>query len=547
MTAPWWHETTMYQIYPRSFCDSNGDGIGDLRGIIGKLDYIAELGFETIWISPVYPSPLADHGYDISDYHGVAPEYGTPGDLEELIAAAHRRDLKVLLDLVLNHTSVQHPWFVESRSSRDNAKSDWYLWRDGRAPGRPPNNWIAMPGGRGWHYDRRRDQWYMASFLPFQPDLNWRNPEVKQAMFDVVRHWLRRGVDGFRLDMFSAVMKDPQFRDNPFSPDLCAGLYDGLVRLRRPVRQINHPDCFALARELRQVAAEFDEPERILVGEVSGDLVAHRELLGIDRNDGFHLVFLFDFAGLLPWQRTAKWFRSVLAAFERYFPPPFQPTYVFGSHDLRRLMSRIGDDLELGRVLALLQLTARGVPTVYMGEEIAMTDRFIARADAQDPVSAKYGFVPDWLREWLPVNLNRDKNRTPMQWTPQENAGFCPDGVRPWLPVNARNKADRNVTCQLYDPGSMLNWYRALLHLRKSSAALRSGRLRLLDGLPPTVLGYVREGDGERIGVLINFARRAVSFDLPGAGQTLLASAPQARAGGGRVSLGGRSGLVLRC
>ena len=251
--TPWWHHTTIYQIYPRSFADSNGDGIGDLPGITQKLDYVRDLGFETIWISPFFPSPLVDHGYDISDYYSVAPEYGTMADLEALLEAAHARGMKIILDLVLNHTSDQHPWFLESRRSRTNPKSDWYIWGEGRGPNRPPNNWIAMTTGSGWHYAAERDQWYMASFLPFQPDLNWRNPEVKQTMFDMVRYWLRKGVDGFRLDIFSSIMKDAALRDNPFKPDFRISPANPTGRLYSPTMQLNHPDTFTLAKELRAV------------------------------------------------------------------------------------------------------------------------------------------------------------------------------------------------------------------------------------------------------------------------------------------------------
>ena len=542
--TPWWHKTTIYQIYPRSFFDSNGDGIGDLHGIIEKLDYVRELGFETIWISPFYPSPLADHGYDITDYYGVAPEYGTISDFEALLDQAHRRGLKVLLDLVLGHTSDQHPWFIESRASRDNPKSDWYIWRDGRG-NKAPNNWIAMPGGAGWHYGKERGQWYMASFLPFQPDLNWRNPELKKTMFEMIRHWLRQGVDGFRLDLFTALMKDGQFRNNPFRP----GLYDGgRPCLYQPCMQHNHPDTFAFAKELRSVVGEFGDPERILLGEVNGAKHDHRQLLGGETNDGLHLAFIFDMLFLMRWQRSAKWFGKLVRSFEEHFPAPFQPTYVFGNHDTRRLLSRIGGDLELARLLAMFQLTARGVPTVYMGEEIGMTDVFIPKARAQDPISKQWAWVPDAVRGWLPINLNRDMNRTPMQWTGGDNAGFCPPGIVPWLPVNARNKLDRNVEDQLADPASLLNLYRALLVLRRALPALHAGSLSaeggLLEGLPETVLGYVRRHDDQQVAVLLNFGKRATDFPFDGARELLLATSDAARFTDGKVHLPAKAGAM---
>ncbi len=537
---PWWHKTTIYQIYPRSFLDTNGDGIGDLRGIIEKLDYIHDLGFETIWISPFYSSPLADHGYDITDYDHVAPEYGAMSDVEELLEEAHRRGLKVLLDMVLSHTSDQHPWFIESRRSRNNPKSDWYIWREGLRH-RPPNNWIAFPGGGAWHYAPEREQWYMASFLPFQPDLNWRNPEVKQAMFGVVRRWLQRGVDGFRLDLFSALMKDAQFRDNPFRP----GLYDGgRPGLHNPCMQHNHPDIFLFCKELRNVMGEFPGTERILLGEVMGAKTDVRQLLGGETNNGLHLAFLFDMIFLLPWQRRATWFRNLVTEFERYFPPPFQPTYVFGNHDMRRLMSRIGDDMNLAKMLAVFQLTARGIPTVYMGEEIGMTDRLIPKAHAQDPVSKLWNRVPDAVRKWLPVNLNRDMNRTPMQWTGNHNAGFCPPHAQPWLPVNETNLGNRNVEAQYDDDSSLLNTYRSLLRLRREMPALHAGTLALLNTLPKTVFGYSRRSGSQSVATLLNF-RKSQKVSVSGAVELLFGTSEHIHVSRNTVVLPERSAAVV--
>lgn len=538
---PWWHKTTIYQIYPRSFYDTNGDGIGDLQGIIQKLDYVCDLGFETIWISPFYPSPLADHGYDITNYDGVAAEYGTLADFDELLHQAHARGLKVLMDMVLNHTSDHHPWFLESRSSRTNPKADWYIWRDGKNH-HPPNNWSAYPGGSAWHYAEERGQWYMASFLPFQPDLNWRNPEVEATMFDVLRRWLRRGVDGFRLDLFSAIMKDANFRNNPFQP----GLYDGAKpSLYNPCMQHNHPDIFHLCKELRVVMQEFDAPERILVGEVMGTKAEIRQLLGGATNDGLHLAFLFDMILLLPWQRRAKWFRHLLAEFEEYFPPPFVPTYVVGNHDMRRVLSRIGDDLALAKLLAVFQLTARGVPTVYMGEEIGMTDRFIPKEQAQDPISHLWNGVPDWLRKWLPINLNRDANRTPMQWNGDKHAGFCPPEVSPWLPVNDLNKHERNVERQLTDPNSLLNLYGNLLKLRRSMPALHAGSLTLLKSLPTSMVGYIRQCGEQNVAVLLHFGNHRENVSLTNPLEILLSTNHEVRLENDRILVPARSAAIV--
>ena len=539
---PWWHKTTVYQIYPRSFYDANGDGIGDLRGLVEKLDYIRDLGFETIWISPFFPSPLADHGYDIMDYYGVAPEYGSQADFEELLKQAHARGLKILLDLVLNHTSGQHPWFLESRSSRHNPKADWYIWHDGRGR-RPPNNWFAMPGGGAWHYAPERGQWYMASFLPFQPDLNWRNPAVKNAMFDMVRHWLRLGVDGFRLDIFNALMKDETFRDNPFKP----GFYDGGVpHLHDPCMQHCHPDTFALAKELRSVVREFNNPERILLGEVMGTREQLRQLLGGDQNDGLNLVFMFDMILMLPWQRRARWLGRLLRDFEKHFPEPLQPTCVFGNHDMRRLMSKIGNDPDLARLLAMFQMTARGVPTVYMGEEIGMTDLFIPKAQAQDPVSHLWKRVPDCIRRVLPVNLNRDMNRTPMQWNSGPNAGFCPADAVPWLPVNEKMLATCNVERQCADPGSLLSLYRDLLRVRRDSPALHSGTLKMIEALPSGILGYARQHEDQCVDVLLNFRKRSVTLPVQDGANILLSTSSGAVLRNGQVRIPARSGVLVR-
>ena len=541
MHIPWWHRTTIYQIYPRSFFDSNGDGVGDLRGIIQKLDYIRDLGFETLWISPFYESPLEDHGYDITDYDAIAPEYGTMDDFMALLEEARTRGLKVLLDMVLSHTSNKHPWFLESRASRQNPKSDWYIWQDGKEK-QPPNNWTAYPGGRAWHYCAERGQWYLASFLPFQPDLNWRNPDVKETIFGVVRRWLERGVDGFRLDLFSALMKDSEFRNNPFRP----GLYDGgKPGLYNPCMQHNHPDIFPFCKELRSVLKEFPEPERILLGEVIGAKKEIRQLLGGESNDGLNLGFIFDMIFLLPWQRRARWFHNLVSEYERHFPPPFQPTYVFGNHDMRRLMNRIRDDMELAKMLAVFQMTARGVPTVYMGEEIGMTDVFIPKDRAQDPVSTLWRQIPDWVRKWLPINLNRDMNRTPMQWTGGGHAGFCPDDVAPWLPVNDRNKQERNVASQSKDPQSLLTLYQSLLKVRSQYPALNAGTLTLMENLPEQTMGFIRRYGTQSVAVILNFGKRSVTIPFEEGNNLLLSSTGSTDSVMPSGSLSGRSAHVI--
>ncbi|RME08821.1 MAG: alpha-glucosidase [Anaerolineae bacterium] len=498
---PWWKTTTIYHIYPRSFQDSNGDGVGDLRGVIRRLDYIRDLGFETIWLSPFFDSPQRDGGYDVRDYCGVAPEYGTLADADDLIAEAHARGMRVLFDLVLNHTSDEHPWFRESRQSRQNPRRSWYIWRDGRGR-KPPNNWKSFVGGSGWHFDPQTQQWYYASFLPFQPDLNYRNPQVKEAMFDVARFWLARGVDGFRLDIFHAIYKDAHFRDNPFSwryiPNGEAGFFQ---RMRY---NLHRPETFALARELRALAGEF-EPERMLLGEVFGAPRTVRRYLG-EEGDGLNLIFQWD---LLSARPVASVFQQVLQHYEREYPAPLLPVLVWGNHDVKRVLSRLkqANNLALARLLALFQLTARGVPVVYYGEEIGMLDLPIPPQEAKDPLAQRYRWVPPWLADLLGLYLNRDGCRTPMQWDDSPNAGFCPPDAQPWLPVHPLAHV-RNVEAQRDDPASLLNVYRNLLHLRREHPALHAGTLDLLDA--PDLVAYRRRHAEEDLIVVFNPADRAM-------------------------------------
>jgi oligo-1,6-glucosidase/alpha-glucosidase len=506
MTLPWWQTTTIYQIYPRSYKDSNGDGIGDLRGIISKLDYIQDLGFETIWVSPFYASPQQDFGYDVNDYYNIAPEYGALADAEELIREVHKREMRILFDMVMNHTSIHHTWFQESRQSRKNEKSDWYLWEDGDGK-RPPNNWKAIPGGSGWHYEKRRDQWYYTSFLPFQPDLNFRNPEVRKNMFDVVRFWLNKGVDGFRLDIFHAVYKDEYLRDNPFRftliprDDMQGGFFQEWKY------NLNQPETFELAKELGALAKSYSPP-RMLIGEVFGLDVILKEYLGKE-NDGLDLIFLWDLVRL---QVGIRFFQEIIDHHEAHYPAPFMPVYVYGNHDQKRILSKIGGNLRLAKILALLQFTVRGVPVVYYGEEIGMLEVDFPMSKAKDPIAQKYKWVPKLLRDLLDLYLNRDGCRTPMQWDKSANAGFCASGVKPWLPVHADYLAT-NVQSEQEDGNSLLNVYKSILNLRKKHVALRAGSLELTKGTRVgEVLAYCREYSGEKILVVINFEEKTCSF-----------------------------------
>jgi glycosidase len=501
VTDAWWRRTTVYQIYPRSFADANGDGIGDLRGIRERLDYLQWLGVETLWLSPFTASPQRDFGYDISDHLAIAPEYGTLDDCRALIDAIHARGMKVVLDMVLNHTSDQHPWFVESRAARDGPRRDFYLWRDGRGR-RPPNNWRSMLGGSGWHRDAATGQWYWASFLPFQPDLNWRNPEVKRAMFDVVRHWLRAGADGLRLDIFNAIHKDPAFADNPWSPRPLPSEDDPAGFFQRPLHTQNHPDTFAFARELRAVVDEFDG--RFLVGEVFGPPALLRRYCG----DGLHLVFLFR---CMRAPFTAAGFRALVAELEAEFPEPLLPTYVFANHDRPRAIARLGNDPARARLLAAFQLTVRGVPFIYYGDELGLPDDDgMPFASARDPLAARYRWVPASLLPLvrrLGILLNRDECRSPMPWDASSWPG------EPWLRRHPRG-VEINVTAQRDDAGSVLRAYRRMLALRRATPELAGGNLTLVPppGDPRRLLAYRR---GDDVLVVLNFSSRATAVKLP--------------------------------
>ncbi len=536
----WWRTTTVYQVYPRSFADGNGDGVGDLAGIVDRLDYIASLGFQTVWVSPFFRSPQRDFGYDISDYTDVAEEYGTLADAQLLVDEAHKRGLKLVLDMVLNHTSDQHPWFVDSRSSKSSEHADYYIWRDGRGPfGRlPPNNWrSAMEVRTAWQFDRSRRQWFLASFLPCQPDLNWRNPAVREAMWEVVRFWLDKGVDGFRLDMFHAIMKDPQFRDNPIRPTFGGS---DIFRIWRRDHTDNTADNFELARELRRVCSTF-RPERVLIGEVFGRPEVLRRYLG--EGDGLHLTFLFDF---LAFRYSANFFRKKIAAYEREYPSPLLPTYVLENHDRSRSLSRAGGDPRRARVLAAMLLTLRGVPTVYQGQEIGMTNTYIPLREAKDPIAQQYfAWVPEAVSKRLTERINRDEVRTPMQWTAGPNAGFCPPGVDPWLPVNP-NHVRVNVETEESDPASLLNWYRTLLTLRRERPSLATGSLELLHGMDDDVLAYIRRAEGESILVFLNFSdsRRICTWEVRPA-SVLARSDPEVYHTGSRVHLPPHSACIL--
>jgi len=512
---PWWKTTTVYQIYPRSFKDSTNNGIGDIPGIISKLDYLQDLGVGTIWFSPFFSSPQADHGYDVSDYRSIASEYGTMSDCERLIQEIHNRDMYVVFDMVLNHTSNQHPWFLQSRSSMDNPKRNWYIWRDGQKPRgkKPPNNWKSIVGGSGWHYDEQTDQWYWAQFLPFQPDLNYRNTEVKQEMFDTLRFWLDKGVDGFRLDIINTVFEDESLQNNPFALTFFPSEEHDKSFFQNKLYTVNHPDNFAFAKELRSVMDEYSDPERFLVGEIAASLETLKRYCGekIDdiKTNGLHLTFLFQ---SLNARFDANTFRNLISRYEQYFIEPYSPTWVFSNHDQMRRISKLGNDVNKAKINVMLQLTARGVPFIYYGEEVGMSNHRIPLRNAQDPVALKYSWLPQFIVNLLTrsgsISLNRDDCRTPMQWTSSPNAGFCSDKSISWLPVSLGYETI-NVDSEESNPDSLLNCYKALLKLRKETPALHSGSLNLL---PPSLFGnflsYQRIYDEQVVQIWLNFSKK---------------------------------------
>lgn len=487
----WWQSGVVYQIYPRSFQDSNSDGIGDLRGIQERLPYLKWLGIDAIWISPIYPSPMADFGYDISDYKDIWPTFGTLDDFDSLLSAAHKHDLKMILDLVPNHTSNEHPWFQESRSSRDNAKRDWYIWADPSEDGGPPNNWLSVFGGPAWTLDKETGQYYLHSFLREQPDLNWRNPDVHDAMLDVMRFWLDRGVDGFRVDVMPRMIKDELLRDDPANPEWKRGEdpYKSLV----PLYSMNRPEVHDVIRDMRSLLDQYDD--RMMVGEIYLPLVDLMKYYG-PHGDEAHLAFNFELIKA-PWD--VKYIRTFMKRYELALPEGAWPNWVLSNHDRHRIASRVG--IEQSKVAQMLLLTARGTPTCYYGDEIGMTDVEIPADKIQDP----------WGMNVKGLGLGRDPERTPMQWDASDNAGFS--DVEPWLPVDADYK-EVNVEVERDDRTSMLHYVQRLLALRRKTPALSVGSVEVLQIGGDAVLAYVREAEGARLLVALNFSDKDETLDF---------------------------------
>ncbi|MBA4180607.1 MAG: alpha-amylase [Anaerolinea sp.] len=524
--AEWWREAVAYQIYPRSFQDSNGDGIGDIPGIIARLDYLNDgtersLGIDAIWLSPTFPSPMKDFGYDVSDYLDVHPDFGTLADMDRLIAECHGRGIRLLLDYVPNHTSDMHPWFIESRSSRTAPKRDWYVWRDAKPDGSPPNNWLAVFGGPAWEFDTATGQYYLHSFLKEQPDLNWRNPGVVAAMHDVLRFWLARGIDGFRIDVMGMVLKHPDYPDNPPNPNWRSGDEDRFRQLT--TNNVNHPDVFDAVRGIRAVLDEFGG---MAVGEVFGNGEQLRRFYGSDALDGLQLAFDFRLireheGPYAPWD--ADYLRRVVEDSSRNLPAGAQPCYALDNHDRFRLASRLNHDglgQQRARAAVLLLLGLRGTPFLYYGAEIGMVDVDIPEDRLQDPARFHY--------------QGRDPERTPMQWDASAGRGFTTG--EPWLPYGP---IEINVEAQRSDPDSMLSLHRRAIWRRKELSVLRWGSYRLLDS-PAPVFAFERATAGERpVVVAVNTSTAPMTLELPGSGTVLVAThmEMEGRRTGGSIEL----------
>jgi alpha-glucosidase len=514
----WWQNAVFYEIYPRSFADSNGDGIGDLKGIDSKLNYLRDLGIDAIWISPCYPSPQVDFGYDVSDYEDIDPMYGTLKDFEHLSHDAKKHDIRIIMDFVLNHSSTQHKWFIDSASSRTSAHRDWYIWRDGKAPGVPPNNWISGFGGSAWQFDSKTGQYYYHFFAVGQADLNWRNPAVETAMFDVTRFWYKRGVSGFRLDAVDLLFEDPNLHDNP--------VLEGTNELGDPNMQNKYndklPEVHVELKKLRRVA---DENNAVLIGETyTSNRDELKEYYG-DHNDEIQMPMDFMFCTVD--KLSPADFRAQIANAES---TGGWPVYVISNHDMTRSYNRYGDGKhndQIAKLMAGMYLTLRGTPIMYYGEELGMENNDpVRKEDVKDPIG-----IAGWPKE-----KGRDGERTPMQWNDSPYAGFSP--TRPWLPVPASFKT-HNVDSELADPNSILQFYKRLLALRHHEPALLYGDYVALNQDNPNVLSYLRRYKNEAVLIVLNMSATAqqINFNLSEQGissakaTTLLTSSANASSG----------------
>jgi len=528
MGGAWWTNAVFYQIYPRSFRDANGDGTGDLAGITEKLEYLEWLGVDALWISPFFPSPMKDFGYDVADYRGIDQLFGSAEDFRLLVEKAKRRGIRIVLDLVANHSSDEHPWFREARTSRASPKHGWYLW----APetGKPPNNWKAIfELGTAWHPNPATGERYLGTFTRHQPEFDWRNPEVREAFYDIMRYWYDLGVDGFRLDVATAYMKDPELRSNPFSFKAVPDFFQNHIHDR------NHPDFHRVFKEMRRVADEWESArsgasgagERVLIGETHGENPALAASCHGERGDELHMAFNFDFLNQ-PWKAEA--FRRSAERWYSLLPAGAWPNFTLSNHDRPRhawrYRSRDPKITEArAKIAAAMLLTLKGTPFLYYGEEIGLTCYRLPRAALRDPLG---------IKTWPLTFLGRDPERRPMQWDASPDGGFGSE--MPWLPLGP-DWRERNVEAQRGRPDSILAWYRALIALRRTSVALKGGSLRFLDAAPG-LLAFERkdEASGENIVIFLNFSSRGREIELR---ENLVVLLGTARSEGAVLAAGG--------
>ncbi|MDM8518913.1 alpha-amylase family glycosyl hydrolase [Anaerolineales bacterium HSG6] len=532
--SKWWQHGIVYQIYPRSYQDTNGDGVGDLFGIIQRLDYLKSLNIDAIWISPIFPSPMHDFGYDVADYTDIHPMFGTLADFDKLLAEAHQRDLKILLDLVPNHTSDEHAWFVESRSSRDNPKRDWYIWRDPKPDGSPPNNWLSFFGGPAWTLDQTTGQYYLHQFVTQQPELNYRHHEVLPAMLDCMRFWLDRGVDGFRVDVIWLMIKDEQLRDEPpnqSGTSVQMGEYGKLDHIYTK----DLPEVHGLIKQMRTLVDEYDD--RVMIGEIYEPFEVLVQYYG-KQADECHLPFNFHLI-ISEWDAVAV--RQRVEEYEAHLPEGAWPNWVLGNHDQHRVATRTG--YEQARMANMLLLTLRGTPTCYYGDELGMEDGYIPPEFIQDPPALNQPELADVI--------GRDPERTPMQWDDTTNAGFTVEGVTSWLPVTENYKT-RNVALQLSDSNSMLSYFQQLTTLRRAEPALNRGDYATVKIVGDDLFAYRRDhAERDSFLIVLNFGASKHQLDLSHVGQhvQIALSTDLQRTGEvdlATLTLHGNEGLVLR-
>lgn len=524
----WWKDSTFYEIYMPSFKDGNGDGIGDFAGITSKLDYLKDLGIGGLWLTPFYPSPKVDNGYDISGYKAIDPDYGTMEDFENFIKEAHKREIRVIADLVLNHTSSLHPWFQESKSAKDHPKRDWYIWKD------EPNNWESFFGGSAWEYDKETSQYYYHAFAKEQVDLNWANPEVKEAMFDVMKFWLEKGIDGFRLDVINFLKVNDSFRDNPFDTE------------KKEQNHLFDKDQEGILMIIEEIAAFVHQyPDKFLVGEVgSEDLEILKRYSGPNKLD---VVFNFNIGSITEFQ-VDRLFRALEETERAYCEEQF-PTLFFSSHDMSRYISRFGGGEERAKLVATFMLTAKGVPFIYYGDEIGMrdwvTDDIALMKDVQGLTAYKLALQSSQTHEEAVTIANdksRDKSRTPMQWDSSSLVGFSHH--RPWITI-PKDAYKMNVEDQQNVPDSMLSFYKHLLKIRKEHSSLRSGKygfLRHKDGM----IYFNRIDDVEKVHVVLNFSLESKTLEVGASTELLLSTKRRFLDGGRTIKILANEALILK-